>query len=182
MKMTSCDICTILKNKEMFKFVYEDELCFAILHESPAVEGHTLVIPKEHCPIIEELDDNIVEHLFNVCNIISTALFETLGAHGTNIVLNNGTDAGQELPHLVINVLPRKENDNLNFEWSAKQATNEQLQGVKANLKVYSKAIYSGKDSLPKVKMMPEKGKEKHEKKDKKEDEDYLAKQLNRMP
>jgi diadenosine tetraphosphate (Ap4A) HIT family hydrolase len=106
-----------------------------------------------------------------------------MGAHGTNIVLNNGTDAGQELPHLVINVLPRKENDSLNFEWSAKQATNEQLQGVKANLKVYSEAIYSGKDSLPKVKVMSEtSSKNKEKKKDKKEDEDYLAKQLNRMP
>ena len=105
--MTECDICAILNNKEEFRFIYEDEVCFVILHESPAVLGHTLVIPKQHAAIFEELEDKIVEHIFIVCNKISTLLFDKLQVHGTNVILNNGHDAGQEINHVVVNVLPR---------------------------------------------------------------------------
>ncbi len=178
--MTDCDICNILKNKDVFKFIYEDDLCFAILHESPAVSGHTLVIPKQHTPIIEELEDNVVEHLFNVCNKVSTSIFESLGALGTNLILNNGLDAGQELPHLVINVLPRKENDSLNFEWTPKQSPEPELKAVMSRIKTYSDLIFAGKDELPKVKFKEDE--EVKEKKPKKEEEDYTTKSLKRMP
>jgi histidine triad (HIT) family protein len=147
--MTDCDICSILSNKDLFNFIYEDEVCFAILHESPAYPGHVLVIPKEHIPIIEEIDDKIVEHLFNVCNKVSTAIFETMGAHGTNIILNNGLDAGQELAHLVINVIPRKEKDGLNFEWAPKKISADELKITQNRMKIFSESIYSGKDKLP---------------------------------
>ena len=128
--MTECDVCKIVNNKEAFHVIYEDEICFALLHESPAVPGHTMVIPKTHTTIIEELDDKIVEHLFVVCNKVSTILFDKLGAHGTNVIVNNGIDAGQDLPHVVINVLPRSENDGLDFEWTPKQSGQQVLESL----------------------------------------------------
>ncbi len=176
--MTECDICKILENKETFKFVYEDDKVFAILHESPAVPGHTLVIPKKHATIIEELDDDIVQHLFKVANVISTALFNSLGALGTNILVNNGHDAGQELPHTVINVLPRRENDVLDIEWEPKKADENQLKTTLSMMQTYAHSVFSGKDKLPEVKIKEEKTKEKSED----EEEDYLTKSLKRQP
>ncbi len=174
--MTTCDICKILENKNEFKLIYEDELCFSILHESPAVDGHTLVIPKKHSPILEELDDKSIEHMFIIANKISSAIFDTLGAHGTNIILNNGLAAGQELPHVVLNVLPRKENDKLNLEWQAKKATEGELKTTQSMIKSYSEHIFSGKDSLPEVKI-------KHETiNENKQEEDYMIKGLKRLP
>lgn len=149
----SCDICDILKNKEIFNFIYEDELCFAILHENPSFPGHCLVIPKEHVPILEELDDKITEHLLIIANKVSTAIFETIGAHGTNIVLNNGLDSGQELPHLVLNVIPRKDKDGINFEWPPKKIANDALKAIQTKIKIFSDAIFSGKDKLPSAKI-----------------------------
>ena len=64
--MVNCDVCQIMKNKEAFNVIYEDEICLAILHESPAVPGHTLVIPKKHTTIIEELPDDIINHIFTL--------------------------------------------------------------------------------------------------------------------
>jgi len=173
--MVDCDICQILKSKESFKFIYEDDICFAILHESPAIDGHVLVIPKKHTPILEELDDKIVEHLFKISNKISTAIFDTLGAHGTNIIVNNGTAAGQELPHVVINVLPRKENDNIKVEWPPKQAADAALKTTQSMIKSFSDSIFAGKDSLPDVKI-------KKEVKIDKDEENYLTKGLQRIP
>ena len=182
-----CDICSILENKDVFKLIYEDDLCFAILHESPAIAGHTLVIPKEHTPIIEELKDEIINHLFAVSNKISTAIFESLGAFGTNIIINNGHDAGQELPHLVINVIPRKENDGLNFEWTPKQSSQEDLKAISSRIKNYSDLIFAGKDELPDVKVKHhdeeinnENAEDKIEQKIKKKD--YLTESINRIP
>ena len=149
----SCDICNILENKDIFHFVYEDDICFVILHESPSYPGHCLVIPKEHVPIFEELDDKTAEHLFLVSNKVSTAIFESIGAHGTNIILNNGHDAGQELPHLVINVIPRKEKDGMNFEWPPKKISNDALKAMHGKIKLFSDAIFSGKDKLPTAKV-----------------------------
>lgn len=177
--MADCDVCVILKNKEAFHIIYEDELCFALLHESPAVPGHTLVIPKKHTTILEELDDNTVSHLFVVCNKVSTILFDKLGCHGTNIIVNNGLDAGQELPHVVIHVLPRKEADNLDFEWTPKQAMDDSLKSMKNKIQIYSDPIFLGKDVLPEIKI---------KKKDiitdskKDEEDDYQILNLRRLP
>jgi histidine triad (HIT) family protein len=151
--MTNCDVCKILQNKELFKVIYDDDICFAILHESPAVLGHSIVIPKIHSPIIEELEDEVVGHLFNVCNKVSSAIFDSLGAHGTNIILNNGIDAGQELPHVVINVLPRSENDGLDFEWTPKKSDDAQIKALATRIKTFSEAVFSGKDNLPEVRV-----------------------------
>ncbi len=179
--MTNCDVCQILNNKEAFHVVYEDELCFAILHESPAVPGHTLVIPKKHATIIEELDDNIVEDIFIVCNKISTILFDKLGAYGTNIIVNNGIDAGQELPHVVINVLPRKENDEIDFEWTPKQISDPALKSLKNKIQIYSDPIFLGKDLLPDVRVSKPEPKI-EDIPEEEEEEDYMIQNLKRTP
>jgi len=51
----TCEICQIFENKDVFKVLYEDELCLAILHEKPANYGHVMVIPKEHYVIMEDV-------------------------------------------------------------------------------------------------------------------------------
>ena len=167
-----CDICSIIENKKSFKLIYEDDLVFAILHESPAVLGHVLVIPKKHAPILEELDEISAEQLFVVANKISSLLFEVLGAHGTNILINNGIGAGQELPHLVLNVIPRKENDSLNFEWQPKKASESELKTTQSMIRTFSDNIFSGRDNLPEIKIKQEEEPE----------EDYLIKGLRRVP
>ena len=168
--------CKILENRESFKFVYEDELCFAILHESPSVPGHTLVIPKKHSPIFEELDDSSAAHLFVVGNNISSSLFDSLGAHGTNLLINNGVSAGQELPHIVLNVLPRKENDGLNLEWQSRKASNEELKTTQSMIRSYSESIFSGRELAKNVII------KKEEPILNNSSEDYMIKGLKRMP
>ena len=204
--MAECDICTILAHKEEFNLIYEDELCFAILHENPSAIGHVMVIPVKHAAIIEELDDKSVERMFVVANKVSSAIFDTIGAHGTNILLNNGHDAGQELPHVIVHVFPRRENDSINFEWSPKQATPAQLKNTQSMIQTYSDYIFSGKESTARVavksdpdtqtddvnivKSVP--GNDKEDKDDdswshdeeikKKNKEDYLTRSLRRVP
>ena len=181
--MAECDICAILKNKEEFRFIYEDEKCFALLHESPAVLGHTLVIPKQHAAILEELEEEIVEHLFVVCNKMSTLLFERLKVHGTNIILNNAHAAGQELNHVTISVLPRKENDKLDLEWEPKKATEQELKAVALIIKSASDIVFAAKGSSHSTKTAEHNSHEtEYHNEEEKIEENYMAKAFRRTP
>ncbi len=137
----TCEICQIFENKDAFKVVYEDNLCLALLHEKPANYGHVIIIPKEHHVIMEEVPDKIIEHLFLISNIISTAIFESLNVQGTNIIVNNGQAAKQENPHFIIHVIPRTENDGINFEWKAEPANEDELKTAELKLKEFTERI-----------------------------------------
>ncbi len=97
--------------------IYEDEECVAYLHATPASPGHVVITPKEKYTVIEELPELLCGHLFVVANRMAGVLFETLGAHGTNLLIQNGTAAGQKEAQVQLHVIPRKENDGLNFLW-----------------------------------------------------------------
>jgi len=170
-----CEICQIPKNKEVFKVVYEDDLCIAVLHEKPANYGHIMLFPKEHYVILEEVPDKIIEHLFVISNILSTVIFESLNIQGTNIIVNNGHAAKQENPHFIINIIPRNENDDLNFDWKAERAKDEDLSTAELKLKEITKNF-----SMPEKTKEPEKIEEPSS--EPVEEEDLRFKQLNRIP
>ena len=118
--------------------------------------------------------------MFKVCNKISTILFDKLGAHGTNVIVNNGLDAGQEFPHVVIHVLPRKENDKLDFEWKSKQVTEQSLKAMKNRIQIYADPIFLGKDILPDIKI--KKPEPTNHQTSTTEEEDYMVQNLRRLP
>jgi len=127
-----CDTCIVFNNedqKNQIK-VYEDDVCIAILTTKPASIGHMILCPKEHYVILEQLPDELVSHLFNVSNKLSQALFESLGVHGTNIFIQNGTPAGQDNPHFSIHIIGRQENDSVKLDWPLDKASEEELKTV----------------------------------------------------
>ena len=87
--------------------LYEDALCLAILDINPMNKGHALVICKESHPTIAECPDDILGHLLSVAKLLDAQMRSAIGAEATNILINNGPAAGQEVPHLHIHVIPR---------------------------------------------------------------------------
>ena len=122
----SCIICQIIGNQIPSKKVYEDELVLSVLDINGSNPGHCFVMPKNHYPIIEQVPDMEIGRLFQVSNRISSALFDSIGAQGTNIFVANGIPAGQTIAHFTINVVPRKENDGINLQWQPKQMSEEE--------------------------------------------------------
>src|SRR3989338_2872890 len=133
----ACAICEKIKEKK----VYEDEKVFAFLDDKPMSLGHVVVATKQHFPIIEQVPDFIIDHLFKITNKIGTAVFESLGALGTNILVNNGVPAGQEYPHFLINIIPRRQNDNINLRFKPKQLNEEEMSDLELTLKEQTKNI-----------------------------------------
>lgn len=136
--MASCDICERLKHNEA---IFEDDRVAVLMPEQPAVPGHLLLVPKQHFSIVEQLPDKTLAELFSKARIILLALFEGLGCHGTNFLIQNGTAAGQRQPHVIINLVPRWENDNLDLMWHPKQLSEEEMSTVELRLKEEAKNI-----------------------------------------
>jgi len=91
--------------------LYEDELCVAILDIAPVNKGHALVISRQPYPTIGECPLDLIGHMMKIVQRLDQMMRTALGADATNIVINNGAAAGQEVPHLHIHVIPRYTED-----------------------------------------------------------------------
>jgi len=178
MSQESCIICQIVGGKIPSKKIYEDEDCVAILDVNGANPGHSFVIPKEHHPIMERVPDFLVGKLFSVANKVSSAIFESLAIHGTNIFVANGISAGQKVAHFMIHVIPRIEKDRVNLQWTPKQLSEEEMSTVELKLKDSSKDIGYFEKKEPKK--APQKTVQTEEVVE--GEENYLLKQLHRRP
>ncbi len=137
--MTECVFCELIKRKA--NVLFENEKICLMLSPEPATPGHLIILPKKHFPILEQVPDYVIKEMFVNANKASTALFETLGAQGTNILIQNGEPAGQKHSHAMLNIIPRFENDNLNLSWTPKQANDEEMKTLELQLKGKTGAV-----------------------------------------
>ena len=186
--MVDCNICKIVGNEVESKKVYEDDSLLAILHPKPAAPGHLVLMPKEHFPIFENIPNEMVTHMFNIASKLSASIFAGMGVQGTNIFMQNGVPAGQTVPHAVIHIIPRAENDGVSLEWDPKTLNLEEMSTIELKLKEETKGIIIKEESeqpviVAKKEMQPlPEGDTKPEGDIKQDDENYLLKQLERMP
>ena len=171
--MAECSYCELATKKE--SIVFEDNDMAVVMAARPAAKGHMMVIPKQHVPILEQAPKGLAGKLFLVANKMSALAFQVLGAQGTNIILENGVPAGQIIPHLAVHVLPRKKDDGLKLEWAPKKATEEDLGSAEERLKAHVGEPELAEEK-PRKKEAPERIVADKNK------EDYLLKQLERMP
>lgn len=131
----NCLICGIIEGRIPSKKIYEDDIALVVLDVNGSNPGHCFVMPKTHYPIFEQVPDFEVGKLFTISNKISSAIFDALKVHGTNLFIANGIPAGQTVAHFMINVIPRKENDGINLQWQPKQLSEEEMSTVELKIK-----------------------------------------------
>ncbi len=108
--MVDCIFCDIIDGKAPSLDIYEDEYVLCFLDINPLSQGHTLVIPKKHADRLEELDE-IRENIFRVVHRLAPKIADAVEAPAYNIFINNGEEAGQEIPHIHCHILPRFKDD-----------------------------------------------------------------------
>lgn len=115
--MENCIFCKIINGDIPSTVIYEDENVKVILDIAPAAKGHAILVLKEHAANIFELDAELAGKVFAVVPKVATAIKETLGCDGMNILQNNGVAAGQTVFHLHIHFIPRWEEDTIRIKW-----------------------------------------------------------------
>ncbi len=91
----------IIRREIPAHFVYEDDVCIAIMDKFPSVKGQTLVIPKKEVDYIFDLDDATYQHLFKITKQVSKAIDLTLKPTRTCLAVE-----GFEVPHVHIKIYP----------------------------------------------------------------------------
>jgi histidine triad (HIT) family protein len=92
--------------------IHEDEYCVVIMDINPIKKGHCLVVSKKPYEILAECPQDILCHLILVAQQADKNLREKLHCDGTNLIINNGKAANQQVPHLHIHIMPRYTGDN----------------------------------------------------------------------
>jgi histidine triad (HIT) family protein len=163
------------------RLLYEDEVAFAVFAERPSALGHVKVFPQRDVMNVEELSDDEASHLFFVASFSATAVFEGLGAHGTNIIAQSGSSAGNEHGRLCIHILPRKQDDGLSFSWKPLKLSDDEQNIMQEKIK--DQTFYIGKAAEDnKKKNAPVFGQHDGKASNTIETDDYLSKQLDRVP
>ena len=103
MKM-DCIFCKIAKGEIPGRVLYEDDLVMVIMDANPIVDGHILVIPKNHYTDYTELDDEITAHIFNVAKNMGNKLMIKLNVKSVTLLINYGDD--QKVKHYHLHLLP----------------------------------------------------------------------------
>lgn len=103
-----CIFCKIVSGEIPSRKIYEDDAAFVFLDASPWQVGHALVVPKEHSADALEHPE-ILTRIAPAVAEVGRLAKERLGASAVNLLSNVGADAGQEVFHTHIHIIPRYE-------------------------------------------------------------------------
>ncbi len=100
-----CIFCKIISKEIPAKILYEDDDTISFLDAFPAAKGHTLIIPKQHFPQIQDMPSKINEKLFETVHKMVSKVDTIKGS--TLVLIHNGKDSGQEIMHVHVHLIPR---------------------------------------------------------------------------
>jgi histidine triad (HIT) family protein len=86
-------------------FVHKDEKCVVLRDIDPKAPTHLLVIPRKPIPRVAEAlneDPALLGHLLQVAAKVAK---EAKLENGFRVVINNGSDGGESVPHMHVHVL-----------------------------------------------------------------------------
>ncbi len=104
--MSDCIFCKIIAGEIPSTQVYRDEQVTAFRDINPASPTHVLIIPNQHIASVNDLtneDEQIMGHLFTVAKQIAEQ--EGVAASGYRLIINTGSDGGQEVFHIHLHLL-----------------------------------------------------------------------------
>jgi len=125
-----CPFCKIIKGEIPSQKVYEDSFAIAVLDINPAVPGHTILIPKEHYPILPLMPIELQQHLGWLVGQLGNALRKAMLAQRTESFIANGAAAGQQSSHFLIHMLPTE-----HVQFGLHSGESEQAKQLEAILK-----------------------------------------------
>ena len=132
----NCIFCKIINGEIPSKQVFADDKVIAILDINPAAKGHTLMMPKEHYPILPTIPLDVAAHMFRTTKHLVKAVKEGMVATKATVLIANGAVAGQQSPHFLYHLVPREDNDGLdNFNVPANEFKEEEVKEHLASLK-----------------------------------------------
>ncbi len=136
MRKNDCIFCKIIAGEIPSNTIYEDDDFKVILDASPAQKGHALILPKNHCDDVYDLDEGTAAKIFPLAKKLATHMTQVLHCDGFNIMQNNGEVSGQTVFHFHMHLIPRyKDADNSRIlSWTHDTFTPEEMKEIRDSL------------------------------------------------
>lgn len=105
-----CIFCKIVSGEIPAKFLAQTEHSVSFMDAFPLSKGHVLVVPKNHNEKIQDLSKEENSDLFSLVQEMISRVDAVSGS--TLLAVHNGKDAGQEIPHVHVHLVPRSDSDS----------------------------------------------------------------------
>lgn len=123
-------IFTQIINKQIpGHFVWEDDLCIAIMTIMPIREGHCMVIPKQEVDHWDDVPEDTARHLMSVCQKVAKAIKAVVPCRriGLSII-------GIEVPHTHIHLMPMDTTADMDFK-NARETDQDALAATASRIR-----------------------------------------------
>jgi histidine triad (HIT) family protein len=111
MQDPNCVFCKIIAGEIPAKVIMQNEKAMALLDAFPLAPGHSLVIPKSHYEKVQEMSEQDAKAVFEIVWKLVGAVETGSEVNASTIAIHNGSEAGQEVPHVHAHIVPRKRGD-----------------------------------------------------------------------
>ncbi|MEX2557962.1 MAG: HIT family protein [Actinomycetota bacterium] len=109
--MDGCIFCAIVEGRSPSSNVYEDEHSIAFMDINPALDGHTLVIPRAHIRDLWEIGAEDAAKVMAASVRVAAQIRKALEPDGINIMHATGVVAFQSVFHFHLHLIPRYAGD-----------------------------------------------------------------------
>jgi len=130
-----CIFCKIAAGDLPAHKVQEDEHTIAFMDLNPWTRGHALVIPRRHSRNLYEVEDEDLEHAAVASKRLALTMRERLACDGVNLLNCCEAAAWQTVFHTHIHVIPRYDGDPLQLPVRPREAEQDELAAVAADLR-----------------------------------------------
>ncbi|MEU2780569.1 HIT domain-containing protein [Streptomyces sp. NPDC007110] len=113
----ACPFCEIVTGRAPATIVHEWPEAIAIIPLNPVVQGHVLVLPREHVP-----DFTSFPKISAATMLCAAELVAGMGSY--NLITSKGRPATQSVFHLHLHLVPRTEGDGLALPWHSGRRTH----------------------------------------------------------
>lgn len=130
MSVNDCIFCKMVAGEVPVTKIYEDEIVLSFLDIGPISDGHTLVIPKQHCERLHDCPPEILSQVGSCVGRIAGAVSAAMKSDGYNVLCNNGRAAGQLVGHLHFHIIPRNTDDGIFDRWPANKYPEGKIEKI----------------------------------------------------
>ncbi len=104
--MAGCIFCKIVSGQIPSEIVFESESVIAFRDINPQAKVHILIVPKKHMEPMEEISEKQAAVMSDILLAAKEiAARQKIAQSGFRLIMNAGSDSGQEVAHLHVHLL-----------------------------------------------------------------------------
>ena len=136
MNPADCIFCRIVAGAIPARKVLETGDCIAFLDVAPLAPGHTLLVPTTHYPSLDAMPADAAAAFMRHLPALGKAIVDATAAEGFNVLLNNGSAAGQVVMHVHSHIIPRRRGDGLGYRWEPGRLADAEADALRGRIEM----------------------------------------------